>query len=1362
MSTESKERPTSLKLTTKLNESNYSLWYFQMEILLQEQELLELTDSKTTVWEIKNQLPAIVESPKARMCIVTNCNEAILTTLMLMKTAKEMWLHLYKTYSGENYSRKLEGIRSLASLSYNSGSVIDFMDKIFLKLNATIIASGKDEISLTELTLALMLNSLPNRFATVRAQLEQDVKNLTVSNVRSKIKEEEQRHAFRKETSDGFAGNINPKTCQHNRVKTRCWTCTPSSHPSNAKCKDCNQTGHRSATSTRCTKYEGHRSADEANGNANATIPHRVIDDQQGYQSLPKPSFYSSPQDVRYDLRHRINSVVKKAPSNDSCQHVAKRQKATTSKDVFVFDSGCSQSILFNKEKLSNYIPFTMNMLTANNGTLKCIGKGDLVLNHAITVQNVLYCPEVSLNLISTSQLCDMGLALEMNDRRIVIKRKTEVVLIVPRTEGLYSYCVPQERALLAKGSSRTELSHRRLGHLNYKSLRLLSHLSDGVNLDNDPPHNCDICARAKATKTPFPPSKSLASKIGELTHADVCHVGLPTILGRFTMFLILIDDSTRLMTIKLLTQKSECIKHIIAYDRKVFNLTGSHLTTFRSDNGGEFINADLLDYFKEFGIHAQTSTPYTPEQNGRAERANRSVLEGTSALLLDCQLPLNFWGLAAETFVYLKNRSPHAKLHRSTPYEHWYKQVPDLTNVRVFGYGCYVFIPAEVRKTKGLGHKLLPKATKMVFVGYADNQKGWKCYNPETNSIVVSSNVHFDSESIPINGARATIPSLLETLFPDFPLSQARGDTISSDSACENESQRPETLAPQSLPSTSVEPTNSDSESSVDLSEDEAEEDTALLALQVSNDCPDFYEAMQSSDSERWTEAIQKEYKSLTENKVFSEPILLPNGHKALDTKMVLKIKEAEYEGAPRRYKARLCGKGYRQTHMVNYFDTYAPVATYNTLRIFLTMMAGMDYEMDVIDVTTAFLLSPIKEDIYINIPSGYPIKAGQERMVLKLNKCLYGLKQAPMEWNNQLNSHLIVLGFKPTVSDPCVYVREADASYILVYVDDMIIACKTRLNMQAIKTAIMNKFPCTDKGPISVFLNMHIKRNRNDRTISISQPVKIDNVLNDSKLSKDDRKRISTPSKVPALPDVMLTKEMCPTDDGAINAMKAIPYKSILGQLLFIAITARPDLATAVSACGKFAHNPGRQHWEAILQILKYLQGTRLMTLTLGGKLPSFTLTAYCDADWAGDKDARKSRTGYVLMINKSPVIWSSKLQQSVALSSTEAEYISTCSGATAIIWTRQLLEELGHRQGEPTTIYQDNKACINIALSRKQQPGIKHIAIRHFFLRERVATGDVILVQVSTLDMVADIFTKQLAFPAFAKHRKALCLQ
>jgi hypothetical protein len=186
---------------------------------------------------------------------------------------------------------------------------------------------------------------------------------------------------------------------------------------------------------------------------------------------------------------------------------------------------------------------------------------------------------------------------------------------------------------------------------------------------------------------------------------------------------------------------------------------------------GGGFISGDLADYFKEFGIHHQLSTPYTPEQNGRAGKANRTILEGISALLLDCQLPLNFWGFAAETFVYLKNRSPHSKLYRSTPYESWFRRVPDLTNIRIFGFGCYVYIPSEIRRTKGPGHKLLPKATKMVFVGYAENQKGWKCYNPETNSVVVSSNVHFANESMPVNGTKAAIPSLLDTVFPDYSL---------------------------------------------------------------------------------------------------------------------------------------------------------------------------------------------------------------------------------------------------------------------------------------------------------------------------------------------------------------------------------------------------------------------------------------------------------------------------------------------------------------------------------------------------------------------------------------------------------------
>ena len=235
----------------------------------------------------------------------------------------------------------------------------------------------------------------------------------------------------------------------------------PSSHPSLAKCKDCDQIGHRSAKSHRCSKNEtkGDFGTSEV---ANATLPNQAYNYAE---KLPKPSFFQ-----RASLINRVNVVVPEdVPKNGLRHRIAKRHKTESSKDVYVFDSGCNQSILFNKEKLSNYLPFSTTMSTADNGTLMCISKGDLALNNSILATTVLYCPQVSLNLIATSQLCNLGFTLEMDKTRIVVKEKTKVVLIVPRTEGLYSYSIPPERALLLKGSNRTELIHIRLCHLNYK-----------------------------------------------------------------------------------------------------------------------------------------------------------------------------------------------------------------------------------------------------------------------------------------------------------------------------------------------------------------------------------------------------------------------------------------------------------------------------------------------------------------------------------------------------------------------------------------------------------------------------------------------------------------------------------------------------------------------------------------------------------------------------------------------------------------------------------------------------------------------------------------------------------------------------
>ena len=246
----------------------------------------------------------------------------------------------------------------------------------------------------------------------------------------------------------------------------------------------------------------------------------------------------------------------------------------------------------------------------------------------------------------------------------------------------------------------------------------------------------------------------------------------------------------------------------------------------------------------------------------------------------------------------------------------------------------------------------------------------------------------------------------------------------------------------------------------------------------------------------------------------------------------------------------------------------------------------------------------------------------------------------------------------------------------------------------------------------------------------------------------------------KLPANASSILTKEMSPTTPEDIAKMANFPYKSVLGKLLHISLSARPDIATAVSAAGRFAQNPGMEHWLALLQIVKYLKGTVKFGLTIGGFMDSISLNAYADADWGGDLEKRRSRTGYTIFMGNSLLIWCSKLQVSTALSSMEAEYMALSPTIQELMWSRTLLGELGFKQTAPSPIKEDNKSCIDIATSNKQHPGAKHIAIRYHFIKDAInVSKEIVLVKEATGEMVADLFTKQLPYPAFSRHRHTL---
>jgi hypothetical protein len=664
-----------------------------------------------------------------------------------------------------------------------------------------------------------------------------------------------------------------------------------------------------------------------------------------------------------------------------------------------------------------------------------------------------------------------------------------------------------------------------------------------------------------------------------------------------------------------------------------------------------------------------------------------------------------------------------------------------------------------------------------MIFVGYSDIHKAYKCFDENNLKEVCSPHVTFDESN---NSRKIEYPkSFAQHLAPPDRQLADFNDAIAIDEE--------EFVNPEDIPSNDHGLFEDDMEEDVALPEDQVDNEsdgseldplvsysvnpelTAYMSMPSIDNAPNFAEAMRGKNAREFKQAIEKEYRSLADNKVFSEPMDLPKGKRALGTVLVLKIKESESVEIPRKFKARLCGQGYRQQYGIDFNETYAPVAAYNSVRIFVSLIASMDYEIDSVDVITAFLLADLEEEIYVKIPDGFPIESQHAGKVLRLLKSLYGLKQSPRAWNAALDTYLKSMGFKPTVSDPCVYVGEWKKviCYMLIYVDDVLIATPDRIIMADIKSKLNSKFPITDNGPLTFWLNMHFTRDRAKKTISIHQEPKIAKVVSDERYTAADRLLVTKPCKIPASPDKMLTKSMCPTDDAEIKRMQQYPYKSILGQLLYISITARPDIATAVSSCGRYSQNPGQEHWDALLQIVAYVNGTRKLRLVLGGRskmepLANLTLSAASDSDWAGEIDKRCSRTGYVIFMGTAPIVWCSKLQKSIALSSTEAEYIALSATARDVIWCRTLMEELGFAMKEATVISEDNDSATKIAQSYKQHPGVKHIEIRQHFIRDRVlGVKDIAIERQPTFDMVADLLTKQLPFPAFSRHRAALGL-
>lgn len=430
---------------------------------------------------------------------------------------------------------------------------------------------------------------------------------------------------------------------------------------------------------------------------------------------------------------------------------------------------------------------------------------------------------------------------------------------------------------------------------------------------------------------------------------------------------------------------------------------------------------------------------------------------------------------------------------------------------------------------------------------------------------------------------------------------------------------------------------------------------------------------------------------------------------------------------------KARLVAQGFSQREGIDYDELFAPVASHTTVRAFLAMATYHDLDIRQIDVKTAFLYGtlPPGQEVYMRPPPGFPCPPGY---VWKLKKALYGLKQAPRAWYQRLKTELEARGFTASEADPALFIKRDEQGNVvaLIYVDDCLIAGRSAAELEQIISLLKGIFSIKDLGEPRDFLGINIVRDREKGTMALHQKPYIERILHKYGLDGTPPRKVPTPASEPeGLP---------------LSPEQQLMYPSIVGSLIHLSNCTRPDIAFAVNSLARHIRSPLSSHWHAAIIVLKYLAGTADYALVFS-RNSAADLQGYTDSDYAANKENRRSVTGYLFLLHGAAIAWQSRLQPTVALSSTEAEYMAAGAAGREALWLRKLLPVLGHKLGGPVKILGDNQAMLHLVKNPMVATRSKHIDITHHFVQERVASGQLEYEYVDTKHNWADQLTKGL---------------
>ncbi len=530
--------------------------------------------------------------------------------------------------------------------------------------------------------------------------------------------------------------------------------------------------------------------------------------------------------------------------------------------------------------------------------------------------------------------------------------------------------------------------------------------------------------------------------------------------------------------------------------------------------------------------------------------------------------------------------------------------------------------------------------------------------------------------------------------------------------------------------------------------------------------DLPTFQQAMTGSYRQEFLDAMQVEIKELEAHNTWIVVKMseVPKSANILPCTWVFRIKRYP-DGRLRKFKARICARGDKQIEGVDYDETYSPVVSWSTVRLLLVLTTKFGWKTRQVDFSNAFVQAKLKEQVYMKVPAMFvdSERGPDEEVVLKLNKSLYGLVQAPKTWFEHLKANFEQHGLHPTDVDPCLFFGHG--MMVLCYVDDcLFFGPDDKAIDEFIKKLEDSGMPLTrEQDDIYNFLGVEVNPDSQSKKIVMTQKGLIEKVLKVTGMQ--DSNAVGSPANITPLG----------TDLAGKHYNEEWDYASVVGMLLYLASNTHPEIQFAVHQCARFTHSPKESHAVAVKKILRYLSGTRDKGIELEPS-EEMTLDLYVDADFAGlwnhedDQDpiCVKSRTGYVITIGGFPLLWVSKLQTEIALSTCEAEYIALSQSMRDLLPMRRLLQEIGSRLNLDfanssivhSTVFEDNTCALGLATAPKMSSRTKHIALKYHFFRSFIGENKGIRIQhIDTLNQKADIFTKGLAPEKFANLRKLL---